>query len=372
MQVVNVRWFNATAWYGLFLSRLLREAGHEVRVLGLEGTESFAKAEEWGLEPAAFPLNTANPLALAGLYSRLRRLVRDWRPHVVNCHRGESFAVWALVKQGNPPFGLVRTRGDQRPPKAGVANAYIHARLADAVIATSSGIAASMRDILHVPPDRLHTIYGGVDTARFYPAPEGREAMRASLGVGPGQTAIGLVGRFDEVKGQRELIRSFARLLEKTGGRDRFRLVLAGFATSALGEDAINGWIAEAGIREQVILPGRCEDVRGLMNALDLGVVASLGSETIARVALELMACGVPLIGTRVGVMPDLLRDNALVPPGDVAAMAALLERFAMAEDFGAALRLDQRERMKTLRDKDFLNQTLAAYEEAHQRAGGV
>ena len=35
IQVVNVRWFNATAWYGLFLSRLLKDAGHEVLVLGL-------------------------------------------------------------------------------------------------------------------------------------------------------------------------------------------------------------------------------------------------------------------------------------------------------------------------------------------------
>ncbi|MDP3425791.1 MAG: glycosyltransferase family 1 protein, partial [Humidesulfovibrio sp.] len=39
-QVVNVRWFNATAWYGLYLSRLLQEAGHRVVVLTLDGTES--------------------------------------------------------------------------------------------------------------------------------------------------------------------------------------------------------------------------------------------------------------------------------------------------------------------------------------------
>ena len=48
IQVVNVRWFNATAWYGLELARLLNAAGHESRVVALADTETFAKAEEMG------------------------------------------------------------------------------------------------------------------------------------------------------------------------------------------------------------------------------------------------------------------------------------------------------------------------------------
>lgn len=370
VQVVNVRWFNATVWYGLFLARLLRGAGHEVRVLGLDGTESFARAEAWGLTPEALPLNTANPLALPGLYSRLRRLILDWKPHVVNCHRGEGFALWALLRRNHPRFALVRTRGDQRPPKGGMVNTAIHAVIADAAIATCSGIATAMRDIVRVPAERVHTICGGVDTTRFFPDPAGREAFRAAWGLKPEHLAVGLVGRFDGVKGQRELIRAFARLLENTENRDRPRLVLAGFPTTTVGEDAVRGWIREAGLEDKVILPGRREDVRGLMSALDLGVVASLGSETIARVALEIMACGVPLVGTRVGVMPDLLRGEALVPPGDVGALAGILERFAVDADFGPALRRDQAERMRSLGEKDFLEQTLAVYRQAMVRAG--
>ena len=55
IQVVNVRWFNATAWYGLELARLLNAAGHESRVVALADTETFAKAEEMGLRPLAMP-----------------------------------------------------------------------------------------------------------------------------------------------------------------------------------------------------------------------------------------------------------------------------------------------------------------------------
>lgn len=57
IQVVNVRWFNATAWYGLFLATLLREAGHEVRVLCPAGTECCDKAREMGLDPEPLDLN---------------------------------------------------------------------------------------------------------------------------------------------------------------------------------------------------------------------------------------------------------------------------------------------------------------------------
>ena len=369
IQVVNVRWFNATAWYGLFLARILRDAGHDVRVLGLGGTDSFAKAEEWGLDPIDCPLNSSNPLRIAEAYGKIRRLVREFSPHIVNCHRGEGFVLWALLKEASAenPFALIRTRGDQRPPRGGFANRYLHADAADAVIATSSSIAENVRSILHVPPAKVHTIYGGVDTAKFYPDPESRAQMRASMGLGDCHTAIGLVGRFDAVKGQKELIASFARLRKMLGEKAAgTRLVLAGFATSSTSVEAVKGWAEEAGIGDAVIYPGRCDDARALMNALDLGVVASLGSETIARVALEIMACGVPLIGTRVGVMPDLLTDDALVPPGDEAAMANALCRLISEAAYGAELRSVQKKRMTTLSGKDFYEQTMNVYEGAY------
>ena len=360
LQVVNVRWFNATAWYGLFLSSLLQKEGHDVRVLCLPDTEAFAKAEAMGLGPEGLDLNT--PLATLSLCRRMHALTREFKPHIVNCHRGESFILWGLLKKAMG-FGLVRTRGDQRLPRGNFPNILLHSRVADAVIATSSGIATGMRTVLRVPADHVHTIYGGVDTRRFYPNASGREEIRTQLRLAPDDVAVGLVGRFDAVKGQKELIVSFARLCGQMGeNARRMRLVLAGFATSSLSDEVVRCWAREAGIEDRVVFTGRCDDVNALMNALDLGVVASLGSETIARVALEIMACGVPLIGTRVGVMPDLLQAHALIAPGDEAAMTAMLHRFATESSFGESLRTEQRERMKTLREKDFLEQTLSVY----------
>ena len=65
-QVINVRWFNATAWYAITLSRLLADAGHEVVVLTLADTQSENVAREMGLTTVAVDLNTTNPVRFVG------------------------------------------------------------------------------------------------------------------------------------------------------------------------------------------------------------------------------------------------------------------------------------------------------------------
>ncbi len=360
IQVVNVRWFNATAWYGMYLSRLLLEAGHDVLVLGLPGTLSARKGEEWGLPMRLLPLNTATPWGVAGLYAELRALVRQFRPDVVNCHRGESFVLWGLLKKDLGGFKLVRTRGDQRLPKANLINRWLHTAVADAVITTNSRMTRHFQDAFHMPPGKLHQILGGVDTAVFSPDQAARSRIRAELGHGDTDFVVGLLGRFDTVKGQLDLIQAVARLYH--GGMTRLRLVLLGFE-SPIPESTVRGWLAEHGVEAITHITGKRPDIAVCLNALDLGVVASRWSETIARAALEIMATGVPLIGTDVGVMPDLLEPEALFPAADVDALAERIRTAHDKPDMVHHLRQTQAKRMSTLSGHDFLTQTLKVYE---------
>ena len=364
IQVVNVRWFNATAWYGLELARLLNAAGHESRVVALADTETFAKAEEMGLRPLAMPLNAKNPLEFPGLIRDMGRLVRAFRPDVVNCHRGESFFFWGLLK-GMGGYALVRTRGDQRLPKGNLPNRILHTRVADAVVATNSVMARHFAEKMRVPAERLHMILGGVDTELFRFDPEGRAEVRARYGFTDDECVVGLLGRFDLVKGQRETIAALAKLVGE--GVRNIRLLLLGFSTATLQEE-VEAWIREAGMERYVTITGKVPDVTACLSALDVGVVASLWSETIARAALEIMACGRPLVSTSVGVMPDLLPASALVAPGDVDALAGVLRRAATDEAWRRGLAGHCSERIMSLRDKDFLEQTLAVYAEAYRR----
>jgi len=216
------------------------------------------------------------------------------------------------------------------------------------------------RDAFGMPPSKLHEILGGVDTAVFHPDPAARERIRAELGYGDGDFVVGLLGRFDRVKGQHELIRAVSRL--RLDGVSNLRLLLLGF-DSATPEADVRGWIAEHGIGSVTTITGKRPDIAACLNALDLGVVASLWSETIARAALEIMASGVPLISTDVGVMPDLLEPSAIFPAGDVEAMGLRIRAAMTDPDLTRTLREGQRRRMADLSGQDFLARTLAVYE---------
>jgi glycosyltransferase involved in cell wall biosynthesis len=361
IQVVNVRWFNATVWYGLYLAKLMQDAGHTVVVLTQGGTESHQKALEWGLDARPADLNTSNPFRLAVTLCKLIALLRSLKPQIVNCHRGEGFFLWGLLKALGFGFRLVRTRGDQRLPRADFLNRFLHARVADAVVVTNSRMARHFLTAMKTPEHKVWLIHGGVDRERFGFDAAGRERVRAEFGFGPRETVIALVGRFDKVKGQRETLEAVSRLIHKQGYR-RVRLLLLGFG-SATGEDEVRGWIKEFKLERFVAITGRRDDVAACLSAADLGIVASLWSETIARAALEIMAAGRPLISSDVGVMPDLLPPEALFPAGDVDAMTRLLTRVIDDPEYpkenlkACDLTLSQ------LSGRDFLQRTLTLYE---------
>ena len=365
IQIVNVRWFNATAWYGMELARLLNNAGHETLTLGLGGTLSFAKAEKMGLAPIALPLTSNNPLTMISLVHDLKRIIRDFRPDVVNCHRGESFALFGLLKNYGQ-YALVRTRGDQRLPKNNLPNRILHQKVADAVIATNSVMTRHFTNTIGVSADRIHTILGGVDRNVFRFSGSGREMMRARYGFTDEHQVIGLLGRFDRVKGQKELIEATARLVQS--GHTNVRLLLIGFPT-ATSQEEVEAWINEYHMESYVTITGKVDDVAGVISALDIGVIASLWSETIARAALEIMACERPLLSTSVGVMPDLLPADALCAPGDVEGLTSLLERCLIDSRYRQHLMDVAASRIETLDSDSFLNDTLAVYDKAISHA---
>jgi glycosyltransferase involved in cell wall biosynthesis len=359
-QVVNVRWYNATAWYGVTLARLLAEAGHESMVLALPGTEPEARAREMGLPVAALDLNTVNPARFVPVYSRVASLVREHRPDVVNCHRGEGFIVWGLLKRLGYGFRLVRTRGDQRLPKNNPPNRWLHKSVADAVVTTNRRMADHFLKAMRVDERRLWLIRGGVDAESFAFDAQGRARVRAEFGFNAQDMVLGLLGRFDTVKGQRELLGSVARLRDR--GMDRIKLLLIGH-DSSLDTDTVRRWIGELGLEDAVGITGRREDVAACVSALDLGVVASLWSETIARAALEIMACRRPLVSSDVGVMPDLVGSEALFPAKDPEAMDKTLARAVTDETLLARLRADQERILSQHTHKEFLRRTLRLYE---------
>ena len=140
------------------------------------------------------------------------------------------------------------------------------------------------------------------------------DAIRAEMGGGTPQ--ILFVGRFTENKGVTDLVRAMKLISERL---DRARLALVGFGPA---EDSIRRTIENEGLDDRVTIMGRVsrDEIPAHMASADLLVLPSLKVEGLGVVLLEALASGTPVVGTRVGGIPDIISDGVtglLCHPGD-------------------------------------------------------
>ncbi len=142
---------------------------------------------------------------------------------------------------------------------------------------------------------------------------------------------LGIVGLFRPRKGLEVLLRAVARLRQQ----DRaVRLRAVGPFETPAYEDEIRRLAAELGVSERMDWRGFQSDVAAELAAMDLFVFPSILPEGMPMVLLEAMAAGVPIIGTTVAGVTDVLRDGCeglLTAPGDAAALAAAVARVMSA-----------------------------------------
>lgn len=162
--------------------------------------------------------------------------------------------------------------------------------------------------------DRLDVMpQWGVDPEMFYPYPaERREMCRVRLGLSPTDFAIGFVGRLVEEKGILDLV----QVVGKLAGRHKQTptVVLVGRGNL---EEPVRSCCAELRVKLVSVPPRAFRDVADIMNALDVLVLPSQSrpfwKEQFGHVLIEAMACGLPVIGSDSGAIPEVIGDAGFV-----------------------------------------------------------
>lgn len=303
--MINVRWFNATAWYAVNLSLTLKEHGHDVLVVGLPGSPPVEKAKELGLDVFEINLNSNNPLKIFKNAFAIKKLIKIYAPDVINCHRGEFFWWFAIMKcMRQIQCPLIRFRGDMRKPKNDFFNRILINRCTAKLVASCKKIASDYLK-MGVNEDKVDVIYGGVDTEKFYKDPDLRISLREELELSPKDFAVGIIGRFDPVKGHEIIIKAVAKLYHEKVMPD-LKLIIAGTEANITIRE-IRQLLEQNKIGHITRMVGFRNDINGVINALDLGVVSSTDSETICRVAMEIMTAGIPVVASDVGALPEVV-----------------------------------------------------------------
>jgi glycosyltransferase involved in cell wall biosynthesis len=323
LEIVDVRWWNACAYYGVELARALQAAGEDVVVAASPESPPAVAARGLGLPVwSDVCFADANPWRTARDFPRLTRALR--RYDLVDAHRAEGhlLAAAASAFMNGPP--VVRTRGDIRLPRRGPGRGLLNGKLTAAHIVPGEFMRERLVHECGIPASRVAVIPAGIDLERYTPAGSAGGELRRALGIGGEEPVIGMVARLSPVKGHEVVLAALAALARE-GLRPHF--LVAGADAEIAARDLARAARA-AGLGERVHWLGFQDDVRPVLAALDVLVVASLGSEAISRVVLEGMAMSLPVVGTRVGVVPELIADGVtgrLVPAGDADALAQAL-----------------------------------------------
>jgi starch synthase len=222
-------------------------------------------------------------------------------PHVVTAHSLEPLRPWKAEQLG----------GGYRVSSWIEKTAF---EAADAVIAVSGGMRADiLRSYPALDESRVHVVYNGIDLDRWKPVDDS-ETVRA-LGIDPDRPSVVFVGRITRQKGLPYLLRAAALLPPEV------QLVLCAGAPDTPGILAEVTELVEALQKERsgVVWIDRLLPQPELSAVLTAGTVFVCPSvyEPLGIVNLEAMACGLPVVGTATGGIPEVVADGVtgrLVP----------------------------------------------------------
>jgi glycosyltransferase involved in cell wall biosynthesis len=343
------KWFSAVSDYCLQLIRFTSESS-ESRVQ--------LAAPEWSplrtrlpnptaqfIELPIYPKSLSEHLASWRGLTKLLTQRRSDRPLVVWTFEGREQTLCALHRLVNRKLWnnvrLVRVRGQDSATKSNIINRWLYRSGTDKIVFAAEVVRS--RTAFAIPPERTMVHHY---CAKPLPHAEPTQRYDFVEGVPPidfNKPLVLVLGRFDPVKGHESVLQAFARLAHEKRLDAGAQLVLIGRSQNLQAVDlhrravALLGEGRSAGTRHYAASPdGRFQiylfdeqlaEAPLFVHKAHLGLISSLGSEVICRVAVEFLQAGTPILSTDVGALPEVLAKAGMptYPAGNVDALTTRL-----------------------------------------------
>jgi sugar transferase (PEP-CTERM/EpsH1 system associated) len=281
-----------------------------------------------------------------GTHLTFWRLMRRLRPSVLHTYNLAALEYAFTAAAAGVPVRIHAEHGRDAGDPHGLnpKHNFLRRRLVpfvDRFIPVSEDLNRWLGEVVRIPAQKTLFIKNGVDTDRFTPAlaPAADTPWRG--GDTDGDIVIGTVARIQDVKNHRGLVDAFARARTQLLAADpalaaRLKLAIVGDGPLL---PAVREQVASLGLQDAVWLPGARSDIGPLLRSFSLFALPSLAEGTPVSL-LEAMACGLPVVASRVGGIPEVVDEGVqgmLVPVGDADALAQAFVRYAQDAGLRAA-----------------------------------
>jgi glycosyltransferase involved in cell wall biosynthesis len=276
------------------------------------------------------------------VWLRLARYLREHRVDVLHAHKFGSNA-WASVI--GPLAGVPVVLAHEHSwsytgqPLRRLIDRWLIARGASRLIAVSRADRRRMTTVEHIDPRRTLFIPNGIPPS---PPLAGRD-VRAELGIASTAKVVGVVGLLRPEKAYAVLLRATARLISE---QPDLQVLIVG---DGVERPALENLARELDLESTVRFLGQRTDAPAILSAVDVAVCCS-NSEGSPLSVMEYMEAGLPVVGTSVGGIPDLIEPGVhglLVPPGDYVALASALAELLNDPERARAMGANARDRQQ-------------------------
>lgn len=284
------RWNSAITEYALRSAQALKLQGWHSELSALPSSPCERRAQAYGVQGPSFRFKFSDLL-------RLRAHAQRLQPSVIITYGGpETFLARFL---GVP---TVRFRGQDSDISGTLSplNLWLSLGHCRGILTPAQIVRDRFQKIL--PTKLVMSIPLGLDTSIFKPRGERSE-----------RPTILIVGRLDPVKGHASFFDMFANFLKTSKVHPRPYLQVVG-QTSNISADDLHKHASKLGLVQESdyeIIDERVKDLPERMARATLGVIPSLGSEVIGRVAEEFLLSGTPILVTSVGSLKECLIEDS-------------------------------------------------------------
>lgn len=348
----------------LLLAKNINPAKYKIIVVGRQSKDLenwYKELKKAGITTEIIQSKEKNSLSNLG---KLNKIIKKNKPSLIHAHLWNPVAckyAFAATVLNNIP--LVTTEHD---PFELTGHQKIYKNLTLGLSRRIITVSKANRELMHsLYPDqfsKIVTVHNGIEDIKIDISEQQKVHIKKEIfNAGKETKIVFSAGTLHPRKGYKYLISAFKKVTSKI---DNIKLVIAG---SGPQKEVLSNIIKRENLEKKVVLVGQRDDIDRLMQASDIFVLPSL-KEAFGLVVLEAMQNGLPVIGSNVGGIPEIISSEdygILVKPGQKDSLAKTIIRLLNNENLRNKLIQNGKTHWKKFSAKEMARKTEAVYYQA-------